>query len=87
VMASFIAAEESIAAPADLVVANIFANPLIVLAPLLAGITKPGGRVALSGILAGQAEDVRAAYRGWFIMDEAEQEDGWVLLSGQRRTR
>ena len=87
VMASFIAAEESIAAPADLVVANIFANPLIVLAPLLAGITKPGGRVALSGILAGQAEDVRAAYRGWFDMDEAEQEDGWVLLSGQRRTR
>jgi ribosomal protein L11 methyltransferase len=87
VMAHFIAAEEPIAGPADLVVANIFANPLIVLAPLLAGITKPGGRVALSGIHAGQAEEVRAAYRGWFSMDEAEQEDGWVLLSGTRRTR
>ena len=72
-------------APADLVVANILANPLIVLAPLLAGRTVPGGRLALSGILADQAEDVIAAYAPWFTLAAWRTADGWVLLAGARR--
>ena len=46
----------------DLVVANILASPLIVLAPLLAARTRRGGRIALSGILESQAAEVAAAY-------------------------
>ena len=81
----FIAAADEIRKPAELVVANILANPLVVLAPLLAKLTAGGGRVALSGILDGQAAGVRAAYLEWFDMDTIEHEEGWVLLSGVKR--
>lgn len=67
------------------VVANILARPLTVLAPAFAGRTQPGGRIALSGILASQANDVMDAYAPWFDMACARAEDGWVLLDGQRR--
>jgi ribosomal protein L11 methyltransferase len=73
--------------PAELVVANILANPLIVLAPLLARLTLPRGRIALSGILIEQAPEVRAAYAPWFALDDTDQEDGWALLSGVREER
>jgi ribosomal protein L11 methyltransferase len=85
VAARFVAAEEGIEGPADVVVANILANPLIVLAPLIARLTRSGGSLALSGILAGQAAEVNAAYAPWFEMRMAETEDGWVLLTGQKR--
>ena len=68
---------------ADIVVANILARPLIVLAPLLA--ERAAGRIALSGILAGQGEEVLACYREWFEISVTAEEEGWVLLSGQRR--
>jgi ribosomal protein L11 methyltransferase len=71
-------------APADIVVANILANPLIVLAPLLAARTRPGGCIALSGILADQADDVVAAYAPWFTLAAWRKADGWVLLTGAR---
>lgn len=70
----------------DIVVANILARPLIVLAPLLAGLARPGGRLALSGILAEQTEDVSAAYRAWYDFETPWQEDGWVLLSARRNS-
>ena len=69
----------------DIVVSNILAQPLIVLAPLLAARTAPGGRLALAGILQTQGEEVAAAYRPWFDADAAEHCDGWVLVSGVRR--
>ena len=47
----------------DVVVANILANPLIVLAPALAARTRAGGRIALSGILDDQADDVVGGVR------------------------
>ena len=68
-----------------IVVANILANPLRLLAPALAARTQPGGRVALSGILAAQADDVTAAYAPWFAMNVDAEDDGWVLLAGERR--
>jgi ribosomal protein L11 methyltransferase len=69
----------------DIVVANILAKPLIMLAPVLAHAMKPGGRIALSGILDEQAGEVMQAYRQWMDMRIAGKEEDWVLLSGTRK--
>jgi ribosomal protein L11 methyltransferase len=69
----------------DIVVANILAQPLIVLAPLLAARTAPRGRLALSGILESQAAEVAQAYAAWFDIAAAETEEGWALVEGRRR--
>lgn len=86
VAASFFTADEPRPEPAQVVVANILSNPLKVLAPLLADLTLPGGKVVLSGILAPQAQDVSKAYSTWFEMEPAVEDDGWVRLSGVRRS-
>lgn len=65
---------------ARIVVANILAGPLVELADEIAGRVAPGGRLALSGILADQAEDVLDAYRTRLLpVGEAARED-WVRL-------
>ncbi len=69
----------------DLVVANILANPLRVLAPLLASRTRPGGALLLSGILARQAADVVRAYQPWFTLAVQSTDDGWACVGGARR--
>ena len=69
---------------ADITVANILANPLRMLAPLLASHTRPGGSIALSGILEDQAESVAAAYATWAPLEVAGRDSGWVLLAGRR---
>ncbi len=69
----------------DIVVANILTNPLKLLAPLLAGATRPGGQIVLSGILSAQAEDVMKVYAQWFNLKPPVMEDGWVCLSGIKR--
>ncbi|HCI54024.1 MAG TPA: 50S ribosomal protein L11 methyltransferase [Gallionella sp.] len=69
----------------DLVVANILTNPLRMLAPLLAGATRSGGQIVLSGILEAQAQDVMAIYQQWFDLDAPVFEDGWSCLSGRKR--
>jgi ribosomal protein L11 methyltransferase len=66
----------------DIVIANILAQPLIVLAPLLA---LRGGRVVLSGILHEQADEVLRAYDPWFDMKIDRAKEGWALLAGGRR--
>ena len=65
-----------------IVVANILANPLRLLAPALAGRASEGGSIALSGILASQADDVMAAYAPWLDMSVWRRDGDWVLLSG-----
>ncbi|MCP1607095.1 50S ribosomal protein L11 methyltransferase [Pseudomonas citronellolis] len=70
---------------ADVVVANILAGPLVSLAGQLTSLVKPGGRLALSGILAEQAEEVRAAYADAFELEPTAERDGWVRISGRRR--
>lgn len=70
---------------ADLMLANILANPLIELVPLLAAHVRPGGGIVLSGILEEQAEAVRAAYADAFENLVLDEQDGWVRLSGTRR--
>lgn len=69
---------------ADMVVANILANPLIMLAPILMRATREGGRIALSGILIEQAEEVKQVYRQWFKMHIAGEQEGWALLTGTK---
>jgi ribosomal protein L11 methyltransferase len=69
---------------ADVTVANILANPLRMLAPLLASHTRPGGRIALSGILVAQAAEVLEAYRPFFAMTQDGAEGEWVCLAGTR---
>lgn len=73
------------AATYDVVVANILAGPLVQLAPTISAHVRPGGRLALSGILAEQAEEVRAAYADLFELDPTAVQDGWVRISGVRR--
>ena len=68
----------------DIVVANILANPLTLLAPALAMRVRPGGRIVLSGILEEQAAAVAAAYARWFNIGPHDVRDGWVLLAGER---
>lgn len=70
---------------ADVVVANILAGPLVALAPRIIERVKPGGRLALSGILLEQAEEVRAAYTSQFDLDPTAEKDGWVRITGVRR--
>ena len=85
VEATFVCAAESLRGPAQIVVANILAQPLKVLAPLLAALTLPCGRLALSGILADQAAEVRERYSAWYDFESVQEEDGWVLVTGIRR--
>jgi ribosomal protein L11 methyltransferase len=71
--------------PVDLLIANILANPLIALAGRFAGLVRPAGRILLTGILAGQADTVMAAYREWFTFREPVTRAEWVLLEGVRK--
>ncbi|MCS6945988.1 MAG: 50S ribosomal protein L11 methyltransferase [Steroidobacteraceae bacterium] len=69
---------------ADLVVANILAQPLIDAAPLLAPRVAPAGRLALAGLFVEHIPSVGAAYADWLTLIVAEQQPPWCLLEGQR---
>jgi ribosomal protein L11 methyltransferase len=64
-----------------LVVANILATPLKVLAPLLCAHVAPGGHLVLAGILARQAEELIAAYAPYCRLTVSDTEDGWILMT------
>jgi ribosomal protein L11 methyltransferase len=68
----------------EIVLANILANPLQVLAPAIASFLAPHAYLALSGILERQADDVIAAYAPWITLEIGDVADGWVLLTGHR---
>ena len=67
-----------------LVLANILATPLKLLAPLLCSHLAPGGHLVLAGILARQAEELAAAYAPWLALSVSDEEDGWILMTGRR---
>jgi len=67
-----------------LVLANILATPLKLLAPLLCGHVQPGGALVLAGILERQADELKAAYAPWCALEVAQTEDGWILMTGTR---
>lgn len=68
----------------DVLVANILADTLVALAPVLAAHCRTGAAVALSGILTAQAAGVIAATRPWFDLHPVADISGWVLLAGTR---
>ena len=84
VIVHFSDGESNLHVVADTVVANILANPLRVLAPLLAAHTKPGGSLALAGILDHQAEEMIGIYREWFDLSVWKCEAGWSCIAGRR---
>ncbi|WP_133647397.1 50S ribosomal protein L11 methyltransferase [Paraburkholderia flava] len=69
----------------DIVVANILSNPLKLMASMLASKVRPGGRIALSGVLARQADEVAAVYQQWIDIAVWREHEGWVCLTGTRR--
>jgi ribosomal protein L11 methyltransferase len=82
--------EEFSAAPQqktyDIVVANILSSPLKLMAPMLSSRVAPGGRLALSGVLERQADEVAAAYAPFIKLSVWAEREGWVALSGQSAT-
>jgi len=84
VRARFVAPDDLGPGTFGVVVANILANPLRLLAPAIAARVAAGGRLALSGILEAQADDVIAAYAPWITLRAWRAAEGWVLLAGAR---
>lgn len=69
---------------ADVVVANILAGPLAELKAVISSYVKPGGQLALSGILQSQAQSVIDAYSDEFSFDPIAVQDEWVRLSARK---
>lgn len=67
-----------------LIVANILATPLKLLAPLLSAHLGRGADLVLSGILERQANELRDAYSPWLALEIAAADDGWILMTGAR---
>ena len=63
------------------VLANILATPLKVLAPLLCSRVQPGGHLVLAGILERQADELKAAYLPFGQLTVSDSEDGWILMT------
>jgi ribosomal protein L11 methyltransferase len=68
----------------QLVLANILATPLVLLAPLLSALVAGDGDLVLAGILARQADDIASAYAPWLSLAIADTEDAWVLMTGRK---
>jgi ribosomal protein L11 methyltransferase len=69
-----------------LVLANILATPLKLLAPLLTSHVAPGGNLVLAGILERQADELKEAYAPWCRLEVTDREDGWILMTAQLPT-
>lgn len=83
--AQFYLPDELPAGQFDVVVANILANPLRLLGEMLASRTRPGGRIALSGILEEQEQEMSLLYAQWFDLNPPATDNGWVCISGIRK--
>ncbi len=70
----------------NLVLANILATPLKLLAPLLCGHVRAGGSLVLAGILERQANELKQAYAPWCELSVSDSEDGWILMTARRPT-
>jgi ribosomal protein L11 methyltransferase len=68
----------------SVVLANILATPLKLLAPLLCDRLRPGGQLVLAGILERQADELKAAYAPWLALQVSDVQEGWILMTGRR---
>lgn len=67
------------------VLANILATPLKMLAPLLAGHVAPGGHLVLAGILSRQADELKEAYAAvGLALTVANEQEGWILMTAHK---
>lgn len=83
-LAVYLPADEPVAVY-PVVVANILASALVALADTLAARVAAGGRIAMSGILAGQEDEVIARYAETFDRLQAERLDDWMRVTGVRK--
>ncbi|WP_369659580.1 50S ribosomal protein L11 methyltransferase [Variovorax sp. V15] len=67
----------------DIVLANILATPLKLLAPLLRGHVKSGGSLVMAGILERQADELKEAYAPYAVLEVSDSEDGWILMTAR----
>ena len=67
----------------DIVLANILATPLKLLAPLLRGHVKAGGSLVMAGILERQADELKEAYAPYAVLEVSDNEDGWILMTAR----
>ncbi len=67
----------------DIVLANILATPLKLLAPLLRGHVKAGGSLVMAGILERQADELKEAYAPYAALEVSDSEDGWILMTAR----
>ncbi|WP_106182875.1 50S ribosomal protein L11 methyltransferase [Candidatus Pandoraea novymonadis] len=67
----------------NIVIANILSNPLKLLASILCGYTARSGRLALSGVLEHQVDEVILAYAPYMTMKLWRMQDGWACLHGE----
>jgi ribosomal protein L11 methyltransferase len=67
----------------SVVLANILATPLKLLAPLLCGHVAQDGDLVLAGILERQADELIQAYAPWLSLQVADSQDGWILMTGR----
>ncbi|KPM85289.1 MULTISPECIES: 50S ribosomal protein L11 methyltransferase [Pseudoalteromonas] len=70
---------------ADIVVANILAQPLRELHEVILGLLKPNGKIAMSGILEEQAQSVADVYAPFLALDEVAVEGEWTRISGVKK--
>ena len=69
----------------DILIANILAETLIDLSVKFADLVKPGGQIALSGILEEQIPSLLSCYKRWFDLKAPIIENEWVLITGMRK--
>lgn len=70
---------------ADVIVANILANPLCELKEQILSLLKPKGKLILSGILEEQADMVKKVYLPYIDWQNDKVNNGWVLLVGDAK--
>jgi ribosomal protein L11 methyltransferase len=86
VQVQVLSSSDALPQQADVVVANILASPLKLLAPLLIGLVHPQGKLALSGVLARQIDEVCSVYHHHGLALQAVAvKDGWACLAGQAK--
>ena len=81
---AYATSDDELHAQYDVVVANILAGPLTVLAPAICNHVRLGGSLALAGILTPQIERIQTAYAPWITLVVSAERDGWVRMSGVR---
>jgi ribosomal protein L11 methyltransferase len=82
---TYSASSEAVRGEYDVVVANILAGPLTVLAPAICAHVRRGGALALAGILPPQVDRIREAYAPWIDLAVAAEREGWVRMQGVSR--